>query len=187
MRETLLGCCILVLFMAGCGGGKTPASPAVETQPNPTSALTPVVGEAGAAYPAPDEPGVDKAYPIEGPIPQNKLIITDTPDVMRSPVIISDVIKQGDEERIVLKNVTKQDQDISLFSVLFQSEDNTHFNIPEYKLAPGATIVVYNGPGEISKEEGFKWMDKPLLVERGDAYSLLNRAGRLIWAYVYYP
>jgi hypothetical protein len=186
MRETLLGCCILVLLLAGCGGGKTPASPAVETQPNPTATLTPVVDEAGAAYPAPDEPGADKAYPVAQPTLQKKLIITDTPDVVRSPVIISDVIKQGDEERIVLKNVTQQDQEITLWSILLVGTD-AHFNIPECRLAPGAIVTVYNGPGEISKEEGFKWLGQPQLVERGDQYSLLNRAGRLIWAYVYYP
>jgi hypothetical protein len=67
MRETLLGCCILVLLLAGCGGGKTPASPAVETQPNPTATLTPVVDEAGAAYPAPDEQA-GQSLPERSPI-----------------------------------------------------------------------------------------------------------------------
>jgi hypothetical protein len=186
IKKILLTGCVLVILLAGCSGVKAPGSTEIKAEPNQPAVTNTVSEKNASGYPAPDENGAETAYPVEQPTPKKVVIITDTPDVLRSPMIISNVIKTGDEEKIIIKNVTQQDQEITLFAILeVSSGENFHF--PDYKLAPGATVMVYNGPGEINQKEGFKWMDHPLLAAQGDQYVLLNRAGRLIWTYVYYP
>lgn len=186
MKKPLLTSVALILFLASCVGGAQTGKPSATAQPDQTGTTLVATAAGDVSYPAPEQIQAETAYPIEVTSPGKRVIITDTPDVRRSPIIISDVIKTGDEEHIIIKNVTQSEQEITLFSIL-QVGLSENFNFPDRRLSPGETIEVYNGAGEISQDKGYKWKDQPLLAESGDQYVLLNRAGRMIWSYVYYP
>jgi len=112
--------------------------------------------------------------------------VTDTPDPLKTPVIIASV-RHGDAglETITVANISSMVQDITRFS-LFVPETGDHFNFGELTLAPGAFIKVYNGVGVADRNDGLAWLSQPVLSVPGDELQLLNQAGRVMWTYIYY-
>lgn len=109
--------------------------------------------------------------------------VTDTPDPAISPIIISEVITQGEVEVITIKNISNVEQNLRGMALL-NPVTMEHVFLPEKTLLPGDSFKVYNGPDVGKVSDGIKWLGEPVLRQPGDYIVLLNPAGRAIWYYV---
>lgn len=137
------------------------------------------------AYPSPlliEES--DTELSIVGDIPNPS---AETPDPDKSPVIISNINHDTNGiEAIYITNISKENQDINGYSLIIPSTSE-HINIFNVILEPGDSFVVYNGKGAAEKSDGLAWLEIQAIQQPGDSVFLLNRAGRLIWPYIYNP
>lgn len=181
---------ILILLLTGCGGKtEETQAPVLVTQPSATSEVSeayPVQSELLPAYPEP-ESGTSSTSTSGNSSENAALIPSATPDPQKDVVIISNVThSETGLETIMITNISDQPQDINGFS-LFIPLTNEHINIFSVTLDPGQSYNVYNGNGAQEQTDGKAWLDTPLLKQSGDEIILLNRPGRVIWNYIYYP
>lgn len=120
--------------------------------------------------------------------PLNELgISTVSPDPNNNPVIISNVIHDDtDLEIIVIQNISEKKQDINGYTLLDPNSGES-INIFNVEISPDGTFNIYNGSKAKIQADGLAWLESPILHEAGDEIYLLNRAGRLIGHYTYYP
>ncbi len=142
-------------------------------------------------YPA---PSIQAGYPVnpgESNI-ENKPgylqpgFITPTPDPALVSVIVSNVEHEGQLEKITLKNISNQRQDIGAF-MLFSPELSDRFVLPvDLVLDPEETFTIYNGAADQLPQEQV-WLEQPILTQPGDEVWLVSRSGAIEYYYIYYP
>ena len=130
-----------------------------------------------------DEGNVLHSTKLPTSIPENRSWRTDTPDPFLFPIIISNIVYNEYSEKIVVENISDQDQFIGGFAIL-NPQTMEHFIIPEKILKSRSSYIICNGKCN-DDEVDVKWLDKPVINEYGDHLVLLNQAGRVIWNYVY--
>jgi hypothetical protein len=174
---------IMFLLLSGCGGNtKTTQTPTMEPPSTSVNEAYPVPNESPNVYPGPQSQSTSV-----NPPENIQLVPTGTPDRQRDFVIISNVFhSETGLETIEITNISDQTQDINGYSLLIPSTGE-HVNIFDVILDPGKSYNVYNGPGAQEQTDGEAWLDTPILQQTGDEIILLNRPGRVIWTYIYYP
>ncbi len=174
---------MLILLLVSCTGNtEKTQSPIIETKLPEVNDAYPIQSE--SSYPGP------QSIPSQSTlvIPENvHLVPTATPDPQKDVVIISNVDhSETGLETINITNISDQVQDINGYS-LFIPSTNEQINIFNVTLNPGESYFVYNGSGANEQTDGIAWLDIPILQQQGDEVLLLNRPGRVIWTYIYYP
>jgi hypothetical protein len=170
---------LLGIVIVGCVA-QTPTADVQLPQPSETALPASNSYPAPNAYPEPVDNGDQQAG-------TGARLPTATADFEISPVIISEVSREGETEQVVLLNVSNQSQEISRIA-LYNPNTGDRKYLPQGKiLEPNESYSIYNGllPAGINEEQ--KWTDYPMLQYRDDEVLLLNEAGRMIWTYVYYP
>ncbi len=178
---------IISLLLSGCAGKtEVKPSPSVEPQSTSENEVYPAPKDTSLGYPAPQSNPSAESTPIGTP-EKSQLIFSATPDPKKDFVVISNVThNESGLETITITNVSDQAQDINGYSILIPST-NEHVNIMDVTLDPGKSYIIYNGPGAQEQTDGKAWLDTPALQKYGDEIILLNRPGRVIWTYIYYP
>lgn len=179
MKKLWLLTLIVLIALSACGN-TPPKNPTAVSPVSPSS--TPAEG-----YPAP-------ALPSPGyPAPEGNNVIgdmsafpTQTADPANTPMIIEDVIKQGDSEMIIIKNISSTAQDLQLYT-LVEPESQQFKTFTSQLINPGETFQVINGPNPENIVDNAHWLSEPLLSLPGDKFHLLNQAARILWTWIYFP
>ncbi len=112
--------------------------------------------------------------------------ITDTPDPIRSPIIISTVEKFDGYETILITNITNLAIDIGGY-MLYSPIYSEKYTVPSPTvLEPGMSFKVSNGDSTKAPENDF-WMAVTLLNDVQDEVWLVNRGGAISYYFIYYP
>lgn len=110
--------------------------------------------------------------------------ITQTPDPKETPLIIR-VTKSSDVEEIRIINISTSPIDISGY-LLFSEILEDRLILPEQTILESQDVLsVYNGKKPING--AIHWNDDFSILNIEDQILLLNRAGRIIYYYTYYP
>ena len=114
-----------------------------------------------------------------------KGFITDTPDPSITPLIVR-VTHEDQLETIEITNISSSEVDISGY-ILYSVALEDRLIIPDTTiLSPGEQYYVYNGSSDQNRSL-IIWKSEFTVNNFEEQLILLNRAGRIIYYYTYYP
>lgn len=174
MKLKMISILFCMVFLAACTA-KTTETAAIDSTHLP-------------GYPA-DGETVENGYPAPYEIvntPDLRGFITDTPDPVKIPIIISEVRKFEGYETVVIKNISDHQIDIGGW-MLYTPELSEKFTVPSPTLLePGGEFTVNNGNSKKAPGETF-WLATTIINKLEDEVWLLNAGGAISFYFVYYP
>jgi hypothetical protein len=175
IKKSALVVILMLIFLTACNqSGVNETMPAAANLPG-----YPVGGQAtDSAYPAPVS-SAGQGLDLTG-------FITDTPDPVKSPIIISTVEKYDGYETILITNITNSAIDIGGY-MLYSPVYSEKFTVPTPTvLEPGMSFKVSNGDSTKAPDNVF-WMAVTLLNDVQDEVWLVNKGAAISYYFIYYP
>jgi hypothetical protein len=170
----VLSCMVLVGGLAGCSQG-LPQPFLTPLSPSPISSVAAFDSPVGAADSPPTRPAA-----ATGARP------TDTPDPVKTPLVIAGAAVSADgHEAVQIQNISAEKMHLADY-VLYNPETKQRFTFPSgFELAPGEMVAIHSGISEEAAKGGLFWTEKAVWAEGSEDVLLLNPAGRLVFWYVF--
>jgi hypothetical protein len=124
--------------------------------------------------------------PVASPATPPAVRLTDTPDPIKTPLIIAGAAIGGDGHEVVqIKNISTEKMDLSDYS-LYNPQTRQRFSFPSgYELASGMMVEIHSGISREAATGGLFWTEEPIWAGGNEDILLLNPAGGLVFWYVF--